>query len=76
MIDETKLLEMREDDLVAIISTHSPTNPLWEGARAALEVKNARRMLASAKRMELATWAIGIATIIQLALALTASFRH
>lgn len=76
MTDETKLLESTDDKLVEILSTHSPTNVLWEGARAALAVKNARRMVASAKRMEFATYVIAAATVIQLILLIVPRFRR
>lgn len=40
MIDETKLLDMSDEELLRIVKGNSPTNLLWQGAKAALEVKN------------------------------------
>jgi hypothetical protein len=65
MIDETKLLDMSDEALLEIVRTHSPTNETSQGAKAALEIKNARRMAASSKRMEFATWVILFATVVQ-----------
>jgi hypothetical protein len=70
LMDETKLLDANEGELLDVIRTHSPTNPLWEGAKAALEIKNTRRILASTKRMERATYVILVVMLVQLALVL------
>ena len=69
-MDETKLLDAKDEELLEVFRTHSPTNPLWEGAKAALEIKNTRRMLGSAKRMEMATYVILAVMVVQIALVL------
>ena len=67
-MDETKLLDASEEELLNVFRTHSPTNPLWEGAKAALEIKNTKRMLGSAVRMGRATYVILFVMIVQVAL--------
>jgi hypothetical protein len=59
-----------EQELLDILRTHSPTNPLWEGAKAALEIKNTKRIHGSAVRMERATYVILFVMLVQVALAL------
>jgi len=76
MVDETELLDMADEDLFDILRTHSPTNERWEGARAALEIRNAKRMVCSAKRMEWATYVILTVTLVQLALSIVPCFRR
>jgi hypothetical protein len=76
MTDETKLLGMTEEELLGIVSTHSPTNILWTGAKAALEIKNARQMTDSTRRMEWATYVILFATIVYVALLIVQYFRR
>lgn len=76
MIDETKLLEMTDEQLLEIFRSHSPTNEGWEGARAALEVKSTRRMVESAHRMEWATYGILLAAVVQIIVAVAPCFRR
>jgi hypothetical protein len=75
MVDESRLLDMTDEQLLEIIRTHSPTNIAWEGAKAALEIKNTTRMLASAGRMERATYVILLVTGVQLLFAIWTCFH-
>jgi len=76
MVDETKLLDMSEEQLLEVLQSHSPTNVIWEGAKAALEVKNTKRMVQSARRMEWATYGILLAAVVQIIIAVVPCFRH
>jgi len=76
VIDETKLLDMSDEELLRIVKGNSPTNLLWQGAKAALEVRNAKRMSDSAIRMEVVTYVIAAATIVQLVLGIIEWVRH
>lgn len=76
MVDETKLLDMKDEELLEILRVHAPMNTAWVGAKAALDIKNAKRMVASAMRMEWVTYVIVAVSALQLALLIVPCFRR